>query len=97
MGKYDHVKIDGIQFKPGERWFLIRGQDRFAPAAIDAYAGLVESSVPAAMVTEVRQVVEQVRQWQRAIRSSSRSRTDEPAALMSTRPPAVSFRARAPA
>jgi hypothetical protein len=65
MAKYDHVKIDGIQFKPGEQWFLIRGQDRFAPDAIEAYAGLVEGAMPAAMAADVRQVAEQVRQWQR--------------------------------
>jgi hypothetical protein len=64
MAKYDHVKIEGIQFKPGEPWFLIRGQDRFAPAAIEAYTGLIEGSVPAAMVDEVRQVAARVRQWQ---------------------------------
>lgn len=41
-GKYSNVRIDGIRFHPGEPWFLIRGQDRFAYEAIQAYADCSE-------------------------------------------------------
>jgi hypothetical protein len=64
MTKYEHVRIDGIEFKPGEGWFLIRGQDRFAPAAIEAYAELVRDSVPIDALSEVRNLADQIRWWQ---------------------------------
>ena len=64
MAKYDNVRIDGITFKPGEQWFLIRAQDRFAPAAVDAYAQLVSETVPDVVLTEIRGIAEQMRQWQ---------------------------------
>lgn len=64
MAKYENVKIEGITFKPGEQWFLIRGQDRFAPAAVDAYAQLVSGSVPENTVAEIRGIAERMRQWQ---------------------------------
>lgn len=40
LSKYDHVDLAevGIELKPGEPWFLIRGQDICAPSAILAYA-----------------------------------------------------------
>lgn len=62
--KYEHVRIEGIEFKPDESWFLIRGQDRFAPAALEAYADLVRGEVPAAMEDEVRHLTERMRRWQ---------------------------------
>ena len=40
--KYAHVKLDGIDLKPSEPWFLLRGQDILTPNAIRAYANLVE-------------------------------------------------------
>jgi hypothetical protein len=64
MAKYDHVRIDGITFKPGEQWFLIRAQDRFAPAAVDAYAKLASGAIPDVVVAEIRGIAEQMRQWQ---------------------------------
>ena len=64
MAKYDNVRIDGITFKPGEQWFLIRAQDRFAPAAVDAYAQLVSGTVPDVVLAEIRGIAEQMRQWQ---------------------------------
>ena len=65
MAKYQNVRIEGIAFKPGEPWFLIRAQDRFAADAIEAYANLVDGSVAPGMVADVRQVAETVRRWQR--------------------------------
>lgn len=63
---------------PGEPWFLIRGQDRFAVGAVAGYAEglalaayeLEERGDPEAaahlhdMEGQVRQVVEGIRSWQ---------------------------------
>jgi hypothetical protein len=64
MAKYEHVKIEGIAFKPGEPWFLIRAQDRFAPAAVEAYANLVGGSVTPEMAAGVRAIADSMRKWQ---------------------------------
>lgn len=64
MAKYRNAKIEGIAFKPGEPWFLIRAQDRFAPAAVEAYGNLVGGSVGAEMAADVRAVADEMRKWQ---------------------------------
>ena len=38
--KYAHVRLEGLELKPGEPWFLLRGQDRHTPEAMRAYARL---------------------------------------------------------
>lgn len=41
MAKYEHIVLQGLELKPGEPWFLIRGQDKTAVAAIYSYAEIL--------------------------------------------------------
>lgn len=65
--KYSHVVISGIEFKQGEPWFLIRGQDCTAPAAIEAYYQLIKAALgPAhAIAKSSRAFLLRIREWQR--------------------------------
>lgn len=65
IGKYDHVKIEGIEFKPGEPWFLIRGQDNLAGFAVQAYADLLREfydEEEAALQIEL--LADEIEKWQ---------------------------------
>lgn len=61
--KYAHVKLDGIDLKPGESWFLLRGQDKHTPYAMRLYAELIRSGEMAADILEHAAAIEE---WQAA-------------------------------
>lgn len=43
-----------MELREGEPYFFIRGQDALAPAAIEAYAGLLEGAATALLLTADR-------------------------------------------
>lgn len=43
-GKYGTVEAAGRKLREGEPFFVLRGQDALMPAAVDAYASLLESA-----------------------------------------------------
>lgn len=66
LGKYDHVRISGIDFHPDEPVFIIRGQDRTAVAAITGYMQLVQAVLGSAhkTVKGVKGFVKELKEWQ---------------------------------
>lgn len=55
----------GSRFPEDEPLFLLRGQDLFAPFAIDAYAGRLHELGDVGLANEVGEAASSVRAWQR--------------------------------
>lgn len=75
--KYSEVKLEGIELKPDEPWFLLRGQDKLTPYAMEAYADLLAEEAPdmdtaegvdrlLEMAADIRSHAQAVRDWQKA-------------------------------
>ena len=69
--RYDYNRIqdpDGL-IPFNEPVFLLRGQDRFAPAVLEFYAQLVEDdSEPSKIPEKTREHAENMREWQRNVK-----------------------------
>lgn len=65
IGKYDTTANFESKLKPGEPWFVIRGQDKLAPAAIEAYMVLMrKNGLPEQDIRSVGLLLERVIAWQ---------------------------------
>ena len=64
--KYAHVELKGLELKPGEPWFLLRGQDVLTPNAMRQYAFRVERLGKPEMAADIRLHADAVQEWQAA-------------------------------
>lgn len=63
--KYAHVRLEGLELKPGEPWFLLRGQDVLTPETMMDYALNLESIGKGEMAADVRSHANAITAWQR--------------------------------
>ena len=62
--KYAHVRLEGLELKPGEPWFLLRGQDVLTPETMSDYALNLESIGKVEMAADVRRHAAAITAWQ---------------------------------
>ena len=58
--KYPTLAAFEAKLHPGEPWFVVRAQDMFAPAAVQAYASI------SGQHAELHQLIDAMREWQDA-------------------------------
>ena len=62
--KYAHVRLEGLELKPGEPWFLLRGQDVLTPATMRDYAYKLKLLGKTAMAANVFEHADAILEWQ---------------------------------
>lgn len=74
MGKYEHIDPRS-KLHEGEPYFFLRAQDVLAPAAVEAYAGMLEAAAKIGgtagadlhrQAEDVRLFADRMRKWQTA-------------------------------
>lgn len=63
--KYAHVRLEGLELKPGEPWFLLRGQDVLTPRTMQFYAACVGQLGKPEMAIDIARHAEAITAWQR--------------------------------
>lgn len=62
--KYGRITTTNKEIPEDEPVFLLRGQDLFAPTAVDLYAAMREQNNEPEVAAEIHAFAERMRQWQ---------------------------------